>query len=413
MVAKRKARPRQTRGRRTAVQPEVQEEVKEEVGGTLFDLGGDDKVVYVWRIHPVSKKMVYQYKLLPEEATEEEIQRLSGGGKYTCREKERNEGGVMVFGRQRSVEVAGAPREPLVPKSTVEELAPTGSVPSVAVSPDKGGTTIDDVLTAGILRLFTSQAEASETQAKMYQAMIARPQTDWTGVVVALVPIVTAMIEKKDGGPNPLQMVTEIAKLVKQSTSSAGDFKDTLAAMNDVLDIKERTGPQAEDPLTAMAGQLPKILEVISSEQKQGRTPTAEDVQRRLAQQSASNEGAANVPPHQMFLKRFSPMLRRWATEAKDPSLLGEFIIQSVPEKFHGALKEFLQRDDAEELVFQYIPDLRNYPAFTKECFGTMADFFEPEEEEPEVTDEVDQEGVGHQVEETVEETIEENETLE
>lgn len=411
-------------------QAAVQEEVREAPTGTLFDLASDDDVIYIWRIHPVSKKLVFMFRLSQEEGTEEEIQRLAGGGKYMCREKGRNDAGLMVFGKSRTVEIGGAPREPAIPKATQAEI---DGAPSAAAAPvvgtigdGKKGTTLDDVLTAGVLRLLTTTAETSESQSKVYQAMLARPHSniEWGPIITAVVPLLTAMIEKKDSGPNPMEMVTEIAKLVKQSTSSAGELKDTLAAMNEVLDIKDRTAPVPEDALTTMAGQLPKILEVISSEQKtRGRTPTIEEVQARLAAQptqpAQTNAEQPRIPMYQAFLNRFAPMLKRWAMEGKDPELLGEFMVQSIPQQYHGAVREFLALENAEEIVYQTVPDLRNYPDFTNKCFGTIAEIFEPEEEvaqptepEGEVLYEVGSDGVGDLVEEeTAEETTSEEVT--
>lgn len=125
MVVKRAKRGGRTAGR-VAGRAAVQEEEQEDFGGedgTLFSLGSDDKVVYVWRQHPISKRPVFLFRLSQDEATEEEIQRLAGGGVFTCREKERNEEGIMMFGRQRTVEIGGRPREPMVPKATLDAQA--------------------------------------------------------------------------------------------------------------------------------------------------------------------------------------------------------------------------------------------------------------------------------------------------
>ena len=414
-TAKRRRSASRSAGGRPAVVEEVEAEEIQEEDVTLFDSGGADKVVYIWRINPTTKRLVFLFKLLPEEATEEEVQRLAGGGTYTCREKGRNDDGVMVFGKNRTIEIGGPPREPKVPKGMAEELQPTGSPPGVVVE-SRGKTTLDDVLTGGILRLFTSQAEASETQAKMYQAMAMRPQMDWTELMKAVAPLLLTLLAKKDDGPNPMEMVTQIAAMVKDSSSPTTQFKDMLETVDSVFSIKEQAAGPPADPLTALAGTLPKILEIISSEQKtKGRMPTKEEVQRRLAAPSPAAAGG-QMPVYQALLKKFTPMMVRWAREGKDPGLMGEFLFNSIPEKYHGAVREFLLREDAEELVYQTAPDLRAFPQWTQDCFGTLAEAFgiteeeEEEEEKPDVIFEVGSDGVGKEV---IEETTEETETVE
>jgi hypothetical protein len=380
----------------------------------------DDTVVVVHRFDPEAGQKVLMYKLMPEEATDVEIQRLSGGGKYITREHVRDSTGRKVFGRYRQITISGLPRIAKMPRSYARPESSDDEA-SPATKPEVGtvgkSTSIDDVLTAGILRLFTSQAEASETQAKMYQAMLARPDAphvDWGEMIKAISPIVVTLLVKKDDGPNPLEMVTQIAEMVKNSTSSTTQFKEMLETVDTVFAVKEQAAGPPADPLTALAGQLPKILEIISSEQQtKGRMPTQEEVQRRL-KAPAKPPAGGQMPVYQALLQKFTPMLIRWAREGKDPGLMGEFLFNSIPEKYHGAVREFLLREDAEELVYQTAPDLRAFPQWTQDCFGTLAEAFgiieEGEEEKPDATFEVGDDGVGKEV---VEEIVEETETVE
>lgn len=386
--------------------------------GNLFDNMKDDTVVVVHRFDPEAGRQVLMYKLMPDEATDVEIQRLSGGGKYTTREHVRNDEGKMVFGRQRLIAISGVPRMARMPHS-YDQPEPTAK-PEVGTVDNKK-TSIDDVLTAGILRLFTSQSEASETQAKMYQAMLARPdapQIDWGELIKAVSPIIVTLLAKKDNGPNPMEMVTQIAAMVKESTSSTTQFKDMLETVDTVFSIKEQSvGPPA-DPLALFAGQLPKILEIISVEQRsKGRMPTEEEVKRRLAAPPKTSLPEGKVPVYQALLNKFAPTLVRWAQEGKDPEVMGKYLFNSIPEKYHGAVREFLLRDDAEELIYQAVSDLRAFPEWTNECFMVLAETLgiveeeeEPAESEPEVVYEVGSDGVGVEVEkkeEVVEETTE------
>lgn len=405
-------RPASRPGQHSRTTPAPPPDKKEgELIGNLYDNMDEDTVVVVHRFDPESGRQVLMYKLMPSEATDIEIQRLSGGGKYSTREHVLNEQGSRVFGRSRIIVVAGPPRMAEMPQSYANRPTPTPK-PEVGTVGDKNKTSIDDVLTAGILRLFTSQAEASETQAKMYQAMLARPDAphvDWSVLITALIPLAVKLLDRKNDGPNMLEMVTQVAAMMKENTSSTTQFKDMLETVDTVFGIKEQVAGPVADPLTTLAGQLPKILEIISTEQSsKGRMPTEEEVKRRLA--SPQKPSGGNMPVHQMLLKKFAPMLVRWAQAGKDPSLMGDFLYNSIPEKLHGAVREFLLRDDAEEVVYQAAPDLRGFPQWTQDCFGTLAESFGigEEEEEAEVS-EVHPVEVGDGDEEVtvVEETVE------
>jgi len=416
---------RAARGRPKVKQPieelgeePVEKPTEEEAGGpvgNLFDNMKDDTVVVVHRFDPEAGQKVLMYRLMPDEATDVEIQRLSGGGKYITREHVRDSTGRKVFGRYRQITISGLPRMAKMPRSyehSDSSDSPAPTKPEVGAVDTK--TSIDDVLTAGILRLFTSQAEASETQAKMYQAMLARPDPvpmNWSELITALSPIIVLMLKKEDG-PSTLELVTQVAAMVKENTSSTTQFKDMLETVDSVFSIKEQAAGPPADPLTTLAAQLPKILEIISSEQhSKGRMPTEEEVKRRLAVSTKKPAAGGAMPVYQALLNKFTPMMVRWARENNDPIALGNFLFGAIPKKYHGAVSEFLLREDAEELVFQTAPDLREFPEWTNECFTTLAEAFgivEEEESEPDVTYDVGDDGVGVEVVETTKEVVEE-----
>jgi hypothetical protein len=411
------SRSRQTgsqTGRRTGEATDETNGDEEGLVGNLFDDMESDSIVIVHRYDAESARQVLMFKLIPEEATDTEIQKLAGGGKYATREQVRNEAGQLVWGRQRTVVIGGRPKEPQMPRSYEErQPASVNPAPEVGTTSDRK-TTLDDVLTGGILRLFTTQADAAETQAKMFQSMAGRPQMDWTALIVALSPLFLKLLDRKDDGPNPMEMVTQIAEMVKSSSSPTTQFKDMLETVDSVFSIKEQAAGPPADPLTALAATLPQILEIVSAEQRnKGRMPTHDEVKRKLAAPSTQPPGG-KMPVYQGLLRKFAPMLVRWAREGKDPGLMGEFLYNSIPEKYHGAVREFLLREDADNMVYQAVPDLREFPQWTQDCFGTLAEAFgiveeETPEAEVDATFEVGEDGVGTEVVEsaTVEETTE------
>ena len=107
---------------------------EEIVVGNMFDEMHEDAYVIVKRRDERTKEMVYLYRLDRDECTDEELQRLSGGGHYVCREKNPNSVGQFVWGRQRTIKIGGAPIEPQLPES-MKLHATTG------VQPDANGDT--------------------------------------------------------------------------------------------------------------------------------------------------------------------------------------------------------------------------------------------------------------------------------
>lgn len=369
--------------------------------GNLYDNMEDDSIVVVHRFDPESAKQVLMYKLMPDEATDIEIQRLSGGGKYMTREQVRNEHGQMVFGRQRSIVVSGPPLDATMPRSYSQQQGPAQQPEIGTRQPGAAGTQPQDILSAGMIQLFDGMQRLNATQAEAYRAMSNQTPTDWGPIAVALAPVIIAWIKasKTDGAPDPMAMIEKVASLMKANTSSTSQFKDMLETVDTVFDIKERTAGPPVDPLTSLTQMLPKILDAISIEQQAGRPATPEAVRARLGVAQPGDKQTGDKPPpppmYRQMLDRYRTLLLKWAKEGKDPVLMGDFLIQMIPEKYHGHLREFLMREDAEELVYQAIPDLREFQQWTADCFGQMADTFNPptDEEIEEEAGEIEEEG--------------------
>ena len=383
-------------GRQTGRQTGIEDEKTGELVGNIYDNMDEDSIVVVHRYDPESARQILMYKLTPEEATDLEMQRLSGGGKYATREQVRNEHGQMVWGRQRTITIGGAPRDPIEPRSYTQQQGPAQQQPEVGTRQQQGaaGTQPQDILSAGMIQLFDGMQRLNATQADAYSRMSIDKGTDWGPIAVALAPVIIAWIKassKGDGAPDPMVLIEKVASLMKTNTSPTESFKDMLETVDTVFDIKERSQGPPADPLTSLTQMLPNILEAISVEQKAGRPATTEAVRARLGLAKTGDKQTGDKPPpppmYRQMLDRFRPMLLQWARAGKDPVLMGDWLVNMIPEKYHGNLREFLVREDAEELVYQAIPDLREFEQWTAECFGQMADTFNPPEEDEEPGD--------------------------
>lgn len=399
-------RPATRTGQGTEGEPVERTGKEGQLVGNLYDSMEDDSIVVVHRFDPETAKQVLMYKLMPEEATDVEIQRLSGGGKYMTREQVRNDAGQMVFGRQRSIVVSGPPLDAVMPRSYSQQQGPAQQQPEIGTrgQPGATGTQPQDILSAGMIQLFDGMQRLNATQAEAYRSMANQTPTEWGPIALALAPVIIAWIKasSKDTAPDPMALVEKVASLMKANTSPTESFKDMLETVDTVFDIKERSQGPPADPLTSLTSLLPQILEAISVEQKAGRPATTEAVRARLGIASPGDKQTGDKPPpppmYRQMLDRFRPMLLQWARAGKDPALMGDWLVNMIPEKYHGHLREFLLRDDAEELVYQAIPDLRQFEQWTADCFGQMADTFNPptaeelEEEARERDDALDEE---------------------
>lgn len=361
-------------------------DLQEEPVGNVFDEMAQDSVVIVHRMDPIRKIPVLMYKLTQDEATGPELQRLSGGGKYQCREQVRDDAGRMIWGRHRTVYVAGVPREPEMPRSYGLTTASVGQrrgngAPEVEVG-TAAPTSRDAIIDAGLLQFFSSMQEHNRAMAEGYKAQANKTPMDWAPFAPVMIALVKALFSPKGDVTNPLEIATQIAALMKENTSATGQFKDMLETVSDVFDIKDRAAGPPADPLTALTGMLPRIIDVIADEQKAnpGKPINEKAVQQRLAQQQKKPQ-RVNPPMWQKMLGRFRGLLLRWAKQGLEPEAAGESILNLLPPEYHGQLREFLGLENASTLVFQTLPDLREYEQWTNDTFGWLTDQFYPEEE--------------------------------
>lgn len=390
-TARKRAAPRRTARpiERPIERPMDDDDDDEVLAGNMFDAMDEDSYVVVKRRNEMSKEMEYLYRLTPDECTEEEVARLSGGGYYVCRVKRRNESGAFVLGQQRTVRIAGPPREPLEPMSAKKLVPPGMKVNTGEAQPAGNGMTGTNIIEAGLVQLFQAQAEVSrqgqETTSLLLTKLMRddKPSTDWSKVIVAAIPIVEAMI-KRPQGDNALDTVSKIAGIIKETTSPATDLKSQLEVIGEFVGLKHDLTPEPMDPMASLAQTLPKIIDAITAEQKAGRTPTPEAVQASLVGQPA-------VQPHgtvpaggqliQGMLAKFGPRLVEWAQEGKEPETQAAVLLEIVKPQIHGYIRELLGKEDAAEQVFQAIPALREFEQWATEFFNALTEYFYPEDE--------------------------------
>lgn len=376
---------------------------------SLFDDMQTDTYTLIHRMDDITKRWVYHGRLSLNESNEETILERLGGGEYQVRERVRNDAGSYVYGRSRTFKLAGAYKKPT---EIIDNVAPKvgGRTDDPALRMGdgiQGGTSINEIMGAGVLQLFQTQAamqqqqmqamrDASEASRALLMAAVNQPKTDWVSLLATLLPVVLDFMKSsRNNDLNPLEITKLVTDAIKQNTGASGGMKDAIAAIKELLEVKDMlNGDGASgDPMLDTAN---KALDLVSAglAARAGAAPPPA---------SAPPQAASAVPlaPYQQALRANGKRLLVAAQQAKDPELIAEVISEFMPPTMKGVLRELMAREDCAQLVMAEIPGLRVYEMWTVQVCGELQrimfpDQF-PEDEEPGTAEVVDGGGTGEQ----------------
>ena len=363
---------------------ETQDEALE---GTLFDEVESDAYVNVYRLNETTKRWDFQFRLSPDELDPNVIQELRGGGKYKLQERVPAETGGYVFGRQRTMTIDG-PVKPLtmLPKSQVagtvpgaDSAAPT-TVGAANILP--GGVGMSEVMTAGLMQVFEGMGRASEMQSAALAQMMNRPQTDWGPILVAVVPLITQMMERPDG----LGQMEKIANILSVNQKGAGGLTETIEAVVAIRDLMTPPGEGSGDPIVDLATKnLPALIELMKSGTAAGQSP--EQIRAEAQKQLTTGAPTENVPAQpapgdkplwQQLLEHWGPRLVDQAKKDVDPESSAKVTLGNMPDHLRGTLREFLEKPDSQTILFQSVPGLLEYKNWAEDFFNTLVLEFDP-----------------------------------
>lgn len=389
------------RGRRAQPEEVTEEAVEAGVGAgigiTVFDNVPLDAYVRLYRRNQQTKKMDHICRLAPHEATDDFVRDYYGGGEYNFQEIRRNRQGQPYIHRQVSLAIQG-PAKPVMryPPSMEAAAAAAGAGPAAPGVGDQRRVDINDVMSAGILNLFNSMNKVQETQMKALEAIAGKRETvsspDWPALLVAIATLVEKLGVFKGDKLSPVELVKQVADLVKRETSPASTLKEQLGLINEVLDIKERTAPPEADPVYALArDNLPKLLDIIKGVQRKkgGGDVSTEEVREALAADRAKRglpppEEWNKLLPWQKLIVMQKKRLLPWAAASKDPEVAALTAYEFMPDLVRGSVKELLQQGDALEQFLSLVPEFRTYPQWVTEFLNALHEqFFPSEEPEP------------------------------
>jgi hypothetical protein len=380
-------------------------------GMSLFDDMGADSYVIVHRIDDISKRPVFQFRLAPSEANEETLQRLRGGGYYVCKEKRRAEDGSWQWGRQRSVQIDGAPKPLRELPDSMQAIMPGPGAKTEDAAVGMAGSadvSLNDIMKAGVLNLLNAQQGVQTAMMKAVEA-IPRPTAEKSPFSEKAMELLLQVLTREPPKqPDPMDLAKQVAAIIGERTSPMSGFKEMFDTMNRMLALRKRLNEDEEtgtgDPLMDIIKEnLPKIVGVIQQEQARKGQPVAStgDITRRLvppvaalpAIAPASEPDPAMHPEVDMLSKWLiarRPVLRRAAETGVDPEAMAKVEWGMLPPEYRGVIREFLGREDAEQLTRSAIPEYAAYETWYGSFLEVLTLLARPEdyeEAEPESED--------------------------
>ena len=340
------------------------------------DLTNRSIIVRLNRIDDNTGKYSPHGKLPLMEARYSKIAELFGGGRYKAQAYEPDATGSPKIRGTRTWVIPGVYRPPMhLPGENI-------GVPATASNPVTGGAmprgdmtaseTLNTALVSQVIELMKATREAPKENPLL--AMILPKAIEVLGDL---------MMKKKepDEGITALlaSQAEELRQLRAQLTAKpeapVKSLKDTIEDVISIRQLLEGGGEKAPDGEQMMWAAGLKALEALSGA-KPTPPPAAVNPQQAVI-------ADPNTPIWKKVLRGQKQKLLMAAGFGLDPYFAADTAIKTMPQQFHGAVIEFLQKPDHVELAMQELPELRNYEHWATEFFGSAFDIMlgEPEGE--------------------------------
>lgn len=344
----------------------------------LFPGKRDGSFVRVFRRGDIEKDWVFHGKLSPDEATEERVGDLFGGGFYKLMCFERNEIGQYVFGGQTTVRLPGKYKQPM---SELPGVASNGGTAAAAGAgtPEVGHRAFGaDPLHSALVGSVVNLLERLQIPHSPAEPLV----KDWTPIITAvtglLATVLTKLVERPKGDDaltERLRVLEEhLVKLQQQPTPATNAISDAAKAIKDLLAVKDMIegGDErkaARDPEAMMFDAIPRLLQAMGA--------------KTAAPAPAAVPALAdpNMPQWQRLLLSQRATLVRFARMGVLPETAADLAIQMMPKQVEGVVAEFIARPDCSAITMQVIPELAEFPTFVQGFYAEAGRLLRGEEE--------------------------------
>jgi hypothetical protein len=367
---------------------------------SLFDNLSDDTYVMVWRRDPVSKRMVYEGRLAPNEATEDVLLERLGGGAYQVRERVTTEDGAEQFGRSRRLEIGG-PRKPngsLTPPEVGRGIVPAASAPGPVGPADASQSVVNADLTRTYLELGRASREvmASRTDSAKELAEVFAPVfKQLAEQQILMVRLVEKLGDREPPPPPPtfqermeeIRLMREIMAPPKAeppaAQTSLKEHLETLRLLREASGEFD-AGERKSDPMVEL---LPKVLEAVQAglANRNGGAPMPPYPPMAPVPVPQPQLEATVVDPGEPLWSRTireqGPKLIAPARDNRDPYPIFLLAWEYAKDDTKDALAEFLAFDDARDRLEALVPGLAPYRTWVDKFIETARETIFTEDE--------------------------------
>ena len=302
----------------------------------LIEARGGEDYVRVHRQDDLTKEWIFHGRLDPQEATEEHLDGLFGGGVYRLIHYTRNPIGKFVIVATRKLRVPGRYRPPqeLPGLASTVTPAPAAGSPAVPAGPVGPGSNATEVLNAGMVATVMDLLRASREQ------MTPRPDP-MMAVLLELMAkqneqqttLLTALLSRPEGGGGQSDMLSMIRDVREMVTPRPQDnpanpavmMREFLRAMREFREAStEMKGDGESDP---MASSIDKLVGLLA---RGVPAPAPAPAPQRVAPPVAPPPPDLR-PIWQQALARYRSTLIGWARAGLDPEWAAETVDNLAP----------------------------------------------------------------------------------
>ena len=210
--------------------------------------------------------------------------------------------------------------------------------------------------------------------------------TGLAAIITAAGAIISPIIAKLlDRGPDPAleQLAREVRAIRAAPGPAAGALADAMKGIREVVSLRDTLDGTTGGKQTAaekLIDLVPGILDAWAGRRAAAPLNAPENAPGHPAQLGSGSPvpgapagATAPVgPPWVPLLTHFREQLLFMANNAWEPEYCAELVQRAIPAETMGLLVEFVQREDADALLVETIPELAAFakwrPAFLAEC---------------------------------------------
>jgi len=359
-----------------------------EGGSNLFDGMAEDSYVMLHKFDDASKSLVYVGKLFPGEATEEFLQESYGGGRWRCQEKVRDERGSWNISRTRTVMLAG-------PSKRVEDMpirnrpgGPTGApvVGTLNVAGEPRGNSremLDAAMTSQVMDLLKMSKEVRPSSDDKVLPLVMQQVTAMQGMLMKVMEVMSTPREPVgDPMANMVAMMGVMAEMFKtrdraEAPTDVTKLIEGMRALKDLSDDVNSPPGSTGDPIM---DSIPRVLGLVESLASGQRANSPMGGKPTVATPNAAPQ--VQAPLWHQLIVRSKGLLLNVASRGVNPEDAAQSMTVMMPEQHIGILKEFLAQADAVSTLMNTVPELQNFPDWTKRFVAALTEMMKEDEGE-------------------------------